>query len=289
MRLPSPAKLNLFLYINGRREDGYHELQTLFQFIDFCDYITFTEIDRDEIIIENPLANVDLQDNLIYKAAKILKDYTKCKKGISFFIEKNLPLGGGVGGGSSNAATVLVGLNYLWQLGLSLDELATLGVKLGADVPVFVKGKAAFAQGIGEQLTFCQPKEKYYLVAKPDVSISTAELFQDPNLPRNTPKRPLDELLEQTFSNDFENILCSQNKRVERLRNLLLKYAPTRLTGTGACIFAEFNEHSNAEMVLEVIKKQKYFAFIAKGANVSPLHQTISNYPSTQNLEVFNV
>lgn len=273
--VPSPAKLNLFLYINGRRADGYHELQTLFQFLDFGDEMRFETTDDGEISLLNAIEGVPTEQNLIYRAAKLLQNHTACKQGARIFIEKRLPMGGGVGGGSSNAATVLVTLNHLWQTGLSLDELAQIGLSLGADVPIFTRGEAAFAEGVGEKMTTCQVPEKWYVVLKPDVSISTAAIFQHPDLPRNTSKRPLSTLLQAKWTNDCEKIVKDLYPEVEQLLAWLLKYAPARLTGTGACVFAEFNSKAEAEKVF-ALKPATVNGFVAQGQNHSPLHHFLS-------------
>lgn len=272
--LPSPAKLNLFLYITNKRADGYHELQTLFQFVDFGDEIEIEVTDSPKIELLNQVEGVAVEDNLIYKAARLLQKTTACTKGAKIAVTKNLPMGGGVGGGSSNAATVLVGLNHLWNTGLSLEALAELGLSLGADVPIFVRGTAAFAEGVGEVLTPCEPAEKWYVVLKPYVSISTAVVFNDPNLPRNTPKRSLEELLNSDWANDCEKVVRENYSEVEDLIQELLQYARFRLTGTGACIFAEFNTQAEAEKVFAEKPKQ-LFGFMAKGKNISPLHQKL--------------
>ncbi|MDP8078785.1 4-(cytidine 5'-diphospho)-2-C-methyl-D-erythritol kinase [Phocoenobacter skyensis] len=278
MFLPSPAKLNLFLYINGRRADGYHELQTLFQFLDFGDEIEIEITQDGKIELLNEIENVPIEQNLIYKAAKLLQNhtaYTNPKLGAKMTVTKRLPMGGGVGGGSSNAATVLVGLNHLWKLGLSLQELADLGLSLGADVPIFVQGRAAFAESVGEKLTFCEPKEQWYLVLKPNVHISTAVIFNDPNLPRNTSKFTLDQLFCKKWENDCEKIVKDHYSEVEDLINWLVQYAPARLTGTGACIFAEFDTKEAAEKVF-LLKPEGVNGFIARGQNISPLHQKLN-------------
>ncbi len=278
MILPSPAKLNLFLYINGKRPDGYHELQTLFQFLDFGDEIEIEVTQEGKIELLNKIEHVPTEQNLIYKAAKLLQNhtaYTNPKLGAKMTVTKKLPMGGGVGGGSSNAATVLVGLNYLWKLGLSLQELADLGLTLGADVPIFVQGRSAFAEGVGEKLTFCEPQQKWYLVLKPDVHISTEVIFNNPNLPRNTPKLTLDQLLIKKWANDCEKVVKDYYSEVEYLANWLVQYAPTRLTGTGACIFAEFDTKKTAEKVF-LLKPRGVTGFIAKGQNISPLHQKLN-------------
>ncbi|MDG2914448.1 4-(cytidine 5'-diphospho)-2-C-methyl-D-erythritol kinase [Bisgaard Taxon 10/6] len=272
LRVPSPAKLNLFLYINGKRDDGYHELQTLFQFLDYGDWLEIGVRPDGEIHLYPELPGVKKEDNLIYRAAKMLQQQTDSRLGADIHLDKVLPLGGGVGGGSSNAATTLVALNYLWKTRLSLAELADLGVKLGADVPVFVHGKAAFAEGVGEKLTDCEPPEKWFVVLKPDIAVSTATVFTHPDLPRNTPKRPLAQLLREEYGNDCEKVVRNCYPEVEETLAWLLKYAPSRLTGTGACVFAEFDDEKSAQAVFEM-KPDSVSGFVAKGCNRSPLHR----------------
>lgn len=277
---PSPAKLNLFLYITGRRADGYHTLQTLFQFLDYGDTISLEPRSDGEIHLLTPVDGVAHEDNLIVRAARLLMKTAaesgrlSTGSGADIRIEKRLPMGGGLGGGSSNAATVLVALNNIWQCGLSLDELAALGLTLGADVPVFVRGHAAFAEGVGERLTPVELAEKWYLVVHPGVSISTPMIFNDPDLPRNTPKRSIETLLKCEFSNDCEVIARKRFREVDAALSWLLEYAPSRLTGTGACVFAEFDTESRARQVLE--QAPEWFnGFVAKGVNLSPLHQSM--------------
>ncbi|OBW90798.1 4-(cytidine 5'-diphospho)-2-C-methyl-D-erythritol kinase [Gallibacterium salpingitidis] len=275
LRFPCPAKLNLFLYINQKRADGYHELQTLFQFLDYGDWLTITINNTGKIELTNSLEGVALEQNLIYRAAKMLQQTTQSTLGASIHLEKHLPMGGGVGGGSSDAATTLVALNYLWQTQLSVDQLAELGLQLGADVPIFVHGKAAFAEGVGEKITYCQPPEKYYVVVKPNVAISTAKVFQDPNLPRQTPKKPLAVLLSENYTNDCEKVVRDHYPEVEQAIQWLVQYAPTRLTGTGACIFAEFDSQDRALAVFQQ-RPSDLTGFVAKGVNQSPLYLTLA-------------
>ncbi|MFA0034103.1 4-(cytidine 5'-diphospho)-2-C-methyl-D-erythritol kinase [Vibrio sp. 10N.261.49.A12] len=277
---PSPAKLNLFLYITGRRDNGYHELQTLFQFVDFGDELTvIVNSETSSITITPAIPGVALEDNLIWKAATVLQQYTSTSFGADIELKKVLPMGGGIGGGSSNAATVLVALNYLWQLNLSDDQLAEIGLKLGADVPVFVRGHAAFAEGVGEQLQPANPDEKWYLVVKPQVSIATVDIFTHSELTRNTPKRALSTLLEQEYVNDCEKIVRMLYPEVDKQLSWLLQYAPSRLTGTGSCVFAEFNSKKEAELVREQLP-DTVSAFVAKGRNISPLKETLAEYQS---------
>ncbi|WP_182878390.1 4-(cytidine 5'-diphospho)-2-C-methyl-D-erythritol kinase [Vibrio harveyi] len=278
-RWPSPAKLNLFLYINGRTENGYHELQTLFQFVDHGDELTIQANDSGEITISPEIEGVPLQDNLIWKAATALQRYAKCSYGAHIDLHKILPMGGGIGGGSSNAATTLVALNYLWQTHLSDDELAEIGLALGADVPVFVRGFAAFAEGVGEKLSPAHPGEKWYLVVRPNVSIATADIFGHPDLTRNTPKRDLETLLNTPSVNDCEKIVRMLYPEVDKQLSWLLQYAPSRLTGTGSCVFAEFSSKSEAETILAQLS-DKVSAFVAQGRNISPLKETLAEYQS---------
>ncbi|HDM8177573.1 4-(cytidine 5'-diphospho)-2-C-methyl-D-erythritol kinase [Vibrio harveyi] len=278
-RWPSPAKLNLFLYINGRTENGYHELQTLFQFVDHGDELTIQANDSGEITISPEIEGVPLQDNLIWKAATALQRYAKCSYGAHIDLHKILPMGGGIGGGSSNAATTLVALNYLWQTHLSDDELAEIGLALGADVPVFVRGFAAFAEGVGEKLSPAHPDEKWYLVVRPNVSIATADIFGHPDLTRNTPKRDLETLLNTPSVNDCEKIVRMLYPEVDKQLSWLLQYAPSRLTGTGSCVFAEFSSKSKAETILAQLS-DKVSAFVAQGRNISPLKETLAEYQS---------
>ena len=278
---PAPAKLNLFLYITGQRPDGYHTLQTLFQFLDYGDTLTIEPRNDGEIRLLTPIDGVPDEDNLIVRAARLLMKRAAetgrlaAGSGADIAIEKRLPMGGGLGGGSSDAATVLVALNHLWRCNLSVDELAALGLTLGADVPVFVRGHAAFAEGVGEVLTPVNPPEKWYLVAHPGVSIPTPVIFKDPELPRNTPKRSIETLLKCEFGNDCEVIARKRFREVDAALSWLLEYAPSRLTGTGACVFSEFDTESAARQVLEQAPEWLN-GFVARGVNLSPLAQTIA-------------
>ncbi|CDG17700.1 4-(cytidine 5'-diphospho)-2-C-methyl-D-erythritol kinase [Xenorhabdus doucetiae] len=290
---PSPAKLNLFLYITGQRPDGYHELQTLFQFLDYGDQITISPRQDNQIRLLTPVAGVAHDDNLIVRAARLLQDHLLQKRtlqkrssqkqitdylGADIRIDKCLPMGGGLGGGSSNAATVLIALNHHWQAHLSDNELAQLGVSLGADVPVFVKGHAAFAEGIGEKLQPASPEEKWFLVAHPGIEIATPTIFTDPELKRNSPIRALGALLQAPFANDCEPIARKRFREVEQLLLWLLEYAPSRLTGTGACVFGEFESEASARKVLNQAPEWMQ-GFVARGVNISPLHTFRSGIP----------
>ncbi|AIX73951.1 MAG: 4-(cytidine 5'-diphospho)-2-C-methyl-D-erythritol kinase [Mixta calida] len=278
---PAPAKLNLFLYITGRRPDGYHNLQTLFQFLDYGDSLHITPCSHGEIRLLTPVPGVAHEDNLIVRAARLLmqaaaeRGALPPQAGADIAVDKRLPMGGGLGGGSSNAATVLVALNHLWNTGLDSETLCALGLKLGADVPVFVRGHAAFAEGVGEALRPASPPEKWYLVAHPGVAVSTPQVFGDPELTRNSPVRSFDALLQAPFGNDCESVVRKRFREVDALVSWLLEYAPSRLTGTGACVFAEFDTESAARQVLELAPNWMQ-GFVAQGVNLSPLHRILS-------------
>ncbi|NMP33308.1 4-(cytidine 5'-diphospho)-2-C-methyl-D-erythritol kinase [Thalassotalea sp. M1531] len=272
--LLSPAKLNLFLHVNGRREDGYHELQTLFQFLAYGDEITLRLNQTKEIKLLTPVKGVKHEDNLIVKAAKILLPLNKTHQGIEISIDKRLPMGGGLGGGSSNAATILLALNKLWKINLPLPELAKLGLTLGADVPIFVSGFAAFADGVGEKLMPASPEECWYLVSKPEVHISTQAVFQSDELPRNTPKILAENLDTKHSQNDCEDVVTKHYPEVANLLATLVEYAPSRMTGTGACIFTPFNSEKEARHIQSQLPKD-IETFVAKGVNQSPVHQAL--------------
>ena len=268
---PAPAKLNLFLHINGRRSDGYHELQTLFQFVNCCDQLDFRVTDTPELILHSDMSNVVADsDNLILRAAKSLQQSTGYRGGAEIWLDKRLPMGGGLGGGSSDAATTLVALNQLWNTQLSHDELAAIGLKLGADIPVFIHGFAAFAEGVGERLQTVNPAELWYLIIAPDAHVSTAAVFQDPQLPRNTPKLGIDTLLSQPWRNDCQELVVSKYPQVAKALGWLLEYAPSRMTGTGACVFGEFSSQQQALAALAKLPSDMQ-GFVAKGMNISPL------------------
>jgi 4-diphosphocytidyl-2-C-methyl-D-erythritol kinase len=271
---PSPAKLNLFLHINGRYENGYHQLQSLFQILDKGDDIGFEINNSGNIEIAEQIPGVPEKENLVYKAAIALKPYVSEKSGCRLHIKKRLPMGGGIGGGSSNAATVLVALNQLWNCHLGLDELAKIGLKLGADVPIFVHGNTAFAEGVGELLEATSTPEKWYLVATPQISVSTKEIFSSPQLPRNTPKIDFKTYCFEKTHNDCQTLVENMHKEVAYLLQWLVNYAPSRMTGTGASVFAVFDAKENADKVLRLLP-ESYAGFVAKGVNQSGLHTAL--------------
>lgn len=274
---PAPAKLNLFLHIVGQRADGYHELETAFQFLDYGDTIDISVTSSTQIELLTPISGVADADNLITKAARALQNHTKTQQGAQIKIDKYLPMGGGLGGGSSDAATVLVALNFLWKTHLPLQELAAIGLTLGADVPVFVHGFSAFATGIGEHLTPIEPPTPYYLVTKPNVSISTQAVFTSEDLVRNTPPLKLDQLDIESCHNDCQKLVIKQYPEVANLLAWLVEYAPSQMTGTGACIFSRFETKEQAESIQKMLPEQ-ISSFVAKGVNQSPLHQRIEKY-----------
>lgn len=277
LSLPAPAKLNLFLHITGRRPDGYHNLQTLFQLLDYGDSLEFTRSESPCIQLSPTLEGVQDQDNLIYRAAKLLQQKAQLHCGATIYLNKQLPMGGGIGGGSSNAATTLIGLNHLWQTGLSIDELCQLGRQLGADVPVFVGGKTAWAQGVGEQLKPVELEPSWYLVLTPPCSVSTAAIFSHPDLVRDTPAISLDYFLSQGGSNNCQPLVEQLHPPVKQAIDWLSQFGKATMTGTGASVFASFPSKSAAEKVLAQ-KPKSLTGFIAKGVNTSPLHKKLAEY-----------
>lgn len=270
----APAKLNLFLHIVGRLDNGYHQLETVFQFLDHSDTVFIKPTHDQQITLLTPIAGVENNDNLIVKAAIMLQKHTGCQQGAEIKLEKILPMGGGLGGGSSNAATVLLALNALWNTQLSIDELAHLGVQLGADVPIFVHGFAAFAQGIGEQLTPATPKTYWYLVSKPDCSISTQSVFTAPDLTRDTPAIRYRDADIENYHNDCQTWVIKHYPEVAKLLSWLIEYAPSQMTGTGACIFSRFSSENEARHVQSLLP-EGIESFVAQGLNQSPLHAEI--------------
>lgn len=273
--VPSPAKLNLFLHIVGKRDDGYHNLQSLFQFVDICDTMTLQANDSNKVQLTTEISGVRHDDNLIVKAAKLLKRHTKSRLGCNIAINKILPMGGGLGGGSSNAATTLLVLNHLWQTELPLKELAALGLSLGADVPIFIHGFAAFAEGVGEILTPLSPAESWYLISNTNTSVSTAKVFSHPELPRDTAPVNIEKLDLSVSKNDFENLVLKLHPEVANLMSWLLEYAPSKMTGSGACIFSQFASSEEAKQVQAKLPKNIQ-SFVAKGCNISPLHSVMN-------------
>lgn len=273
---PAPAKLNLFLHVIGRRPDGYHELQTVFQFLDVGDRLWFSLSDRPGIELRGGLPGIPPGGDLIERAAGRLGELGGNLPGVSIRVEKKLPAGGGLGGGSSDAATTLVALNELWGLGLGVDELAGLGVTLGADVPVFVRGLAAWAEGVGEQLTpLPELEEPWYLVVDPRVSVSTAGVFSDPGLTRHGPSLRIPDFLSGAGVNHLEPVVVRRYPEVGKALDWLSKHQPARMTGSGACVFARCPDRGQAEDLLRQLPAP-WTGFVARGCNRSPLQERLA-------------
>lgn len=275
LTLPSPAKLNLFLHINGRRSDGYHLLQTVFQLLDYGDELSFETTHDATLTLSPAIEGLANEDNLIFRAAKLLQQHTHCTTGAHITLTKRLPMGGGIGGGSSNAATTLVALNHLWQTQLSTEQLASLGAQLGADVPVFIHGQSAWAEGVGEILTPLDLPTRWYLVIRPNVHVSTAEIFAKKKLTRDTPIIKVAAFLEGGGKNDCQDIVLESFPQVKEAIDWLNFFSQARLTGTGSCIFAVFDSEAEAKEVL-ALKPVHLDGFVAKGVNRSPLHTALS-------------
>lgn len=271
---PAPAKLNLFLHIVGRRADGYHLLQTAFQFIELCDELRFFK--RPAGVIERTVgpSEVPTERDLVVRAARLLADTAAVRHGVAIELVKHIPMQAGLGGGSSDAATVLVALNKLWACGLTLDELAALGLRLGADVPVFVRGRAAWAEGVGELLTPIEVPEWHYFVIQPPVAVSTAEIFQASELTRDTPLTTIRAFRAGGGRNDCEATVRARYPAVAQALDWLGQHGVARLTGTGACVFAGWPERAQAERVaaqFAASELRNWRGFIAPGRNRSPL------------------
>ena len=271
IRVPSPAKLNLFLHITGRRDDDYHSLESIFQLIDLYDWLTFDPRLDDQIEIQG-LQTVALTQNLIYKATQLLKPYAQAYCGLTISIEKNIPMGAGLGGGSSDAASTLLVLNQLWQCGLNLEQLAALSLQLGADVPVFVHGRNAWAEGIGERLTFIDLDQKQYIILKPACFISTQLLFSQKTLTRNTKTSTFCayQLKPSAYGNNFEPIARKLYPEVDEAMQYLNQFGLAKLTGTGACVFIEVSPEMDCNAI---VKNAPCTAYMVKSLDQSPLIQ----------------
>jgi 4-diphosphocytidyl-2-C-methyl-D-erythritol kinase len=276
--LPAPAKLNLFLHITGQRDDGYHNLQTVFQLLDYGDTLTITPTDSKDIQFSCTMEELENSQNLVLRAAQLLFKETGGVSGAHILLKKVLPTGGGLGGGSSDAATTLLGLNRLWNCGLKPDELARLGLALGADVPVFVKGFSAWAEGVGELLQVIDIPERWYLVLTPDCPISTGEVFSHPQLTRHTPAIKIAGFPFSGSKNDCETLVCSLYPEVKKVLDWLPCIRETRMTGTGSSVFAAYETEQEARQALQQARIDLpglKSAFVARGVNESPLHQAL--------------
>jgi 4-diphosphocytidyl-2-C-methyl-D-erythritol kinase len=273
-RWPAPAKLNLFLHVTGRRPDGFHELQTLFQLIDLCDTVVIRV--REDGLIERPAgpAGVEPESDLAVRAARALKAASGTRLGVSLEVRKRIPAGGGLGGGSSDAATALLALNELWQCRLPLPELARVGLQLGADVPVFVQGSSAWGEGLGERLTPVALAPRWYVIIHPGVAVSTRDVFQSPELTRNSPLITIRGFCEPDGRNDCEKAVRALCPEVGVALDWLNALAPARLSGTGSCVFASCASAAEAERIASKVP-DRWTSFVARGLDRSPLHERL--------------
>lgn len=268
---PAPAKLNLFLHIIGRRADGYHLLQSVFRFIDRADQLRFEPRNDAQIVLATPIPGVPAAADLTVRAARLLQESTGCRQGVTIHLDKQLPMGGGLGGGSSDAATVLLALNHLWQSGLTRRELEKLGLRLGADVPVFIHGQNTFAEGIGETFTDVHLPAASYLVLHPAVNVPTGAIFGAPELQRNTPSIAPVAWRYGEGHNDLEPVACGKFSAVAEHLAWLRQFVPqAMMTGSGACVFAAFADRSAAESTLAKLPAQMT-GWIADGLPEHPL------------------
>jgi len=267
---PAPAKINLFLHIVGRRADGYHLLQTVFQFIDLCDELRFSPRDDDQIRLLTPLPGVPAQQDLCVRAAQGLRAHTGCRLGVDIEVSKRIPIGGGLGGGSSDAATTLLALNRLWKLDLPRDELAAIGLSLGADVPVFVGGRAAWAEGVGERLTPIELDEPWYLIVDPGVAVATGVVFGHAKLTRHSPPITISGFRSGSTGNDCLAVVRELYPPVDAAFRWLSGFGQAHLSGTGGCLFARFDARPAAEAALMQLPAL-WRGWVVRGCNRHPL------------------
>ncbi len=269
---PAPAKINLFLHVVGRRDDGYHLLQTVFRFLDFGDVLRFASREDGRIVAANPLPGVDPETDLTVRAARLLARTAGIATGVTIALEKRIPMGGGLGGGSSDAATTLLALNRLWRCGLSSQALQALGLQLGADVPIFIHGRSAFAEGVGEHFTDVAPPLAWYLVTMPGVAVPTPEIFRAPELRRDTSAIPPAAWRPGFGANDLEPVACRLYPEVAEHLAWLRQRAPSRMSGSGACCFAEFAGEAAARAALAALPPGMR-GFVARGVDVHPVFE----------------
>ena len=287
----APAKINLFLHITGQRPDGYHLLQTVFRLLDFYDTIYLKPTQTNTIKRINDVAGVPEAQDLCIRAAKLLQHHTNCPLGVEILVEKHIPMGGGLGGGSSDAATVLLALNRLWQLNLSRTELLSLGLQLGADVPFFIYGTNAWAEGVGEQLQTISLPEAYYVVLNPNVHVSTAQIFANKQLTKNAIPKTMSDFsgaynsevanLSAEFTNHLEKVVCNDYPPVLACLTWLKQFGDARMSGSGASVFLEV---ASEKVATEICNKKpsnvlgfSVQGFVAKGLNQHPLIDFASN------------
>lgn len=275
-RWPSPAKLNLFVHVTGRRKDGHHDIQTLFQFLDFGDSLDISVRDDGAILRPVGAPGVPEDEDLVVRAARRLQAETGTSLGADIRVTKRTPMEAGLGGGSSNAATTLVALNHLWGTGLDDDRLAEIGLELGADVPVFVGGRAAWGEGVGEKLTPVDLPESLYLMVCPPVSVSTAEIYGAPELTRDATPIKIADFLSGATRNDFEPVVAARYPEIAEVIRWLACFGEARLTGTGAAVFVPMEEPEAAQQALEELP-ERWFGVIARGRSRSPLCEALEN------------
>ncbi|NOQ36887.1 MAG: 4-(cytidine 5'-diphospho)-2-C-methyl-D-erythritol kinase [Methylococcaceae bacterium] len=272
---PAPAKLNLMLRITGQRDDGYHLLQTVFQMLDLCDWIQFHPVSDSSVSLKNPITGVPEETDLTVRAAKLLQAEANCQQGVCIEVEKNLPMGGGLGGGSSDAATTLLVLNKLWNINLPVEKLMQMGLKLGADVPVFVYGFSAWAEGVGEKLDRITIPEQWVVIIKPDCHVDTKEIFSQKDLTRNSKTITIADFLTGQQQNDCTAIVRKLYQSVEQALLALSEFSEARLTGTGACVFAQFDSEESARKAYQTLKPE-WQVYLSKGMNESLLSQKLA-------------
>ncbi|WP_416190834.1 4-(cytidine 5'-diphospho)-2-C-methyl-D-erythritol kinase [Neisseria sp. CCUG12390] len=273
---PAPAKLNLDLRITGRRADGYHELESIFCMVGLYDTVYLALRDDGKIVLHTPVEGVAPEQDLTYRAASALKKHTRSDGGVDIWLEKNIPMGGGLGGGSSDAATVLLALNRLWQCGLNEQQLIDLGVRLGADVPFFIFGRNAFARGVGEKLIEIEVPKQWYVIAKPDVHVATAKIFGHADLTRDSKPSiiPAFQAL-QPFRNDMQAVVFQEYPEVWEAYVEMSKYGKAQMTGSGACVFVPCDNQQEAENIYRQVSKI-YEAYNVEGLNIHPLFHVSS-------------
>lgn len=273
---PAPAKLNLFLHVVGRRADGYHLLQTVFQIVDLLDTVNLAPRPDGEIRRLDGLPGVAFEDDLCVRAARALQQASGCQFGADIGLDKRIPIGGGLGGGSSDAATVLVALNEIWETGLNCVELAAIGLQLGADVPVFVRMRSAWAEGVGSDLQPVELPQKWFVIVHPGVHVATPQVFAAPELTRNTPPTTIARFLSNdSLHNDLEPVVRARHREVDAALRWLSSHAPARMTGSGSCVFAAFAERALADAVAADCP-EAWRAVVARGLAQSPLADAVS-------------
>jgi 4-diphosphocytidyl-2-C-methyl-D-erythritol kinase len=269
---PAPAKINLFLHVVGRRADGYHLLQTVFQFLTFSDALRFSPRADGEIVLATPLSGVAVESDLTVRAARLLRHASGSSAGVTIAVDKRLPVAGGLGGGSSDAATTLVALNRLWRCGLSVAELQQLGLQLGADVPVFVHGRNCFAEGVGERFTDLDLPPAWYVVIVPKVVVPTAAVFRDPDLRRDSPIMAPGDWRPEMGGNDLEPVACRLYPEVAKTLEFMRARGAARMSGSGGCCFAGFATEAAARAMYAELPANMS-GFVARGLHRHPLSE----------------